>query len=231
MFKVRLAIFLTLALSFLPATLTAQPREGEFVILSAQYGTEHRHVDVTERLRDAARHERMIRLDNRTFGVDPEKGVPKVLRIYARGPAGHEHMFEYMEGTVIDGSRFRGWDRGEWGNGGWSGRWEGEVQGADFEILSAQYGTERRHVDVTVRLREAAHHERMITLDNRTFGVDPDKGVPKVLRIYARGPEGRERMFEYREGSVIDGSQFRGWERGEWGNGGWSGRWEGGEPR
>jgi hypothetical protein len=153
MFKVRLAIFLTLALSFLPATLAAQPREGEFVILSAQYGTEHHHVDVTERLRDAARHERMIRLDNRTFGVDPEKGVPKVLRIYARGPAGHEHMFEYAEGTVIDGSRFRGWDRGEWGNGGWSGRWEGEIQGADFEILSAQYGTERRHVDVTARLR------------------------------------------------------------------------------
>ena len=33
-------------------------------------------------------------------------------------------------------------------------------------------------------------------------------------------------MFEYREGSVIDGSQFRGWGRGDWGRGGWSGRWE-----
>jgi hypothetical protein len=38
-------------------------------------------------------------------------------------------------------------------------------------------------------------------------------------------------MFEYREGTVIDGGQFRGWGRGEWGNGGWSGRWEGGDPR
>jgi len=38
-----------------------------------------------------------------------------------------------------------------------------------------------------------------------------------MLRIYARGPEGHERMFEYREGSVIDGGQFRGWDRGEWG--------------
>ena len=52
MFQIRFAIFLTLALSFcLPATLTAQPPEGEFVILSAQYGTEFHHVDVTQRLR------------------------------------------------------------------------------------------------------------------------------------------------------------------------------------
>ena len=29
-------------------------------------------------------------------------------------------------------------------------------------------------------------------------------------------------MFEYREGSVIHGSQFRGWGRGDWGQG-WSG--------
>jgi hypothetical protein len=234
MFQIRFAIFLTLALSFcLPATLTAQPPEGEFVILSAQYGTEFHHVDVTQRLREAARHERMIHLDNRTFGVDPEKGVPKMLRIYARGPEGHERMFEYREGSVIDGGQFRGWDRGEWGNGGWSGRWEGgePPAGGDFLILSAQYGTEIRHVDVTQRLREVARDHATILLDNRLFGVDPDKGVPKMLRIYARGPEGHERMFEYREGTVIDGGQFRGWGRGEWGNGGWSGRWEGGEPR
>ena len=56
MFQIRFAIFLTLALSFcLPATLTAQPPEGEFVILSAQYGTEIHHVEVTQRLREAAR--------------------------------------------------------------------------------------------------------------------------------------------------------------------------------
>jgi hypothetical protein len=35
-------------------------------------------------------------------------------------------------------------------------------------------------------------------------------------------------MFEYREGSTVDGSQFRSWGSGEWGNGGWSGDWEGG---
>ena len=60
----------------------------------------------------------------------------------------------------------------------------------------------------------------------KTFGIDPDPNRVKVLRIYARGPNGGEQMFEYREGSTVDGSQFRGWGRGDWGTGGWSGRWE-----
>jgi hypothetical protein len=52
----------------------------------------------------------------------------KVLRIYALGHEGKEFMFEYSEGATVDGSKFRGWGRGEWGNGRerWSGRWEGE---------------------------------------------------------------------------------------------------------
>jgi hypothetical protein len=57
----------------------------------------------------------------------------KTLRIYARGPHGHERMFEYREGSVVDGSQFRGWGRGEWANGNerWSGRWEGEREDRD----------------------------------------------------------------------------------------------------
>jgi hypothetical protein len=100
-----------------------------------------------------------------------------------------------------------------------------------FLILSAQYGTQRHHVDVTNRLKELARADRQFRMGNDSFGVDPDRGRVKTLRIYARGPNGRERMFEYREGSVVDGAQFRGWGRGEWGNGNdrWSGRWEGEE--
>jgi len=64
-------------------------------------------------------------------------------------------------------------------------------------------------------------------MGNDRFVVDPDPGHVKTLRIYARGPNGSERMFEYREGSVVDGSQFRGWGSGEWGDGNWSGHWEG----
>jgi len=76
-------------------------------------------------------------------------------------------------------------------------------------------------------LRELARADLRFQLDNHTFGVDPDYGHRKVLRIYARGPEGRERMFEYPEHGWVDGSQFRGWRSGEWNHGDyrWSGRW------
>lgn len=208
---------------------------GQYVILSAQYGTERRHVDVTDRLKELARTDRQFRMGNSTFGVDPDRGVVKALRIFARGPNGQERMFEYREGSVVDGAQFRSWGQGDWGTGNWSGNWNGGGQGGgyrdagQFAIVSAQYGSQRRHVDVTARLKELARTDRQFRLDYRTFGVDPDEGHAKVLRIYARGPNGRERMFEYRDGSTIDGAQFRGWGGGDWSNARWSGRWEGEE--
>src|SRR5512146_1137800 len=72
-----------------------------------------------------------------------------------------------------------------------------------YAILSAQYGTAARHVDVTNRLRQLAQTDRSFRMGNSTFGVDPDPGQVKVLRIYAQDPNGRERMFEYREGSTV----------------------------
>src|SRR6202051_3341073 len=242
MVKMRFTMFLMLALSVLTVVAAAQ-EAGEFLILSAQYGTEGNPVDVTDRLKELARADREFRMGNGTFGVDPDHGRVKTLRIYARGPNGQERMFEYREGSVVDGSQFRGWGRGEWGTG-WSGNWNGggerheEAERRDdgerhddgeFLILTAQYGTERSHVDVTNRLKELARADRQFRMGNSTFDVDPDRGRVKTLRIYARGPHGHERMFAYREGSVVDGAQFRGWGRGEWGdaNDHWSGKWEG----
>ncbi len=129
MVKMRFTIFLTMALSFLLlGTVVAQGRgdEGEYLILSAQYGTEHHHVDVTGRLKELARHDRTFRVSHNSMRVDPAEGHRKALRIYARGPKGRERMFEYVDGSVVDGGQFRGWGRGDWGNGAWSGRWEGE---------------------------------------------------------------------------------------------------------
>ncbi len=237
MFKIQLVIPLFVATALLPGKLQAQfssNDSGQYVILSAQYGTPRRHVDVTDRLKQLARQDRTFRMGNSSFGVDPDPGQEKTLRIYARGPNGQERMFEYREGSMVDGAQFRSWGRGDWGNGGWSGNWEGGGYGGDdrdsgqYVILSAQYGTSRRHVDVTDRLKELARQDRTFRMGNSTFGIDPDKGQEKTLRIYARGPNGQERMFEYREGSVVDGSQFRSWGGGDWGNGGWSGNWEGG---
>ena len=222
---------------------------GQYLILTAQYGNESRHVDVTNRLKELARQGRVFRLNYQTFGVDPAEGRSKALRIFARSANGQERMFDYADNSLIDGSVFRGWSTAEWGGGGWSGNWNGGGPVADgrnnnggnfgnngadagqFVILSAQYGSGRRHVDVTNQLKQLARSDRQFRLNFRTFGTDPDEGHSKVLRIFARGPNGRERMFEYRDDSVIDGAQFRGWGGGEWAgsNDRWSGKWEGEE--
>jgi len=250
MFQIQLVIVSLLAVTVLPGTLAAQYSSsdaGQYVIVSAQYGTARNHVDVTNRLKDVARQDRTFRMGNSTFGVDPDHGRIKTLRIYARGPDGQERMFEYREGSTVDGAQFRSWSSGEWGNERWSGNWEGggNVGGDDrdrngdryngdryrgdagqYVIVSAQYGTARSHVDVTNRLKDMARQDRTFRMGNSTFGVDPDHGRIKTLHIYARGPDGQERMFEYREGSTVDGAQFRSWSNGEWGNEPWSGRWE-----
>src|SRR5919198_230537 len=234
--RIQLVFSLLLTIALLPGTLAAQYWQrdsGQYVILSAQYGTARRHVDVTDRLKELAREDRAFRMGNSTFGVDPDPEHIKTLRIFARGPNGRERMFEYREGSTVDGSQFRGWGRGDWGREGWSGDWEGgrdyDRDSGEYFILSAQYGTSRRHVDVTGRLKELAREDGPFRMGNSTFGMDPDPGHIKTLRIFARGPNGRERMFEYREGSTVDGSQFRGWGRGDWGRGDWSGDWGGGD--
>src|SRR5882724_12676542 len=94
-----------------------------------------------------------------------------------------------------------------------------------YQILEVRYGTAQRIVDVTQRLKELARQDRTFRMGNSTFGVDPDPGRVKILRIYTRGPGGANRMFEYREGSIVDGSQFTGWGRGDWGGEGWTGGW------
>ena len=129
MFSPRFLIVLLLTVAFLPGTLAAQYASGDsgqYIILSAQYGTGRNHVDVTDRLKQLARQDRVFRMGNSTFGVDPDRGEVKTLRIYARGPDGQERMFEYREGSTVDGSQFRGWGRGDWGNERWHGRWEGQ---------------------------------------------------------------------------------------------------------
>ena len=128
MFQPRLIIALVLTLAFLPATLAAEDA-GAYVILNAQYGTADHHVDVTQRLKEIARQDRPFRVGHNTFGVDPDHGRVKTLRIYARGPDRQERVFEFRDGNTVDGAEFRGWGRGDWGNEQWNGEWEGHRRG------------------------------------------------------------------------------------------------------
>ena len=220
-----------------PAAAQRGGDSGAFQVLSARYGTAERNVDVTERLKQLAAMDQPIRVHNDTFGADPDRGRVKVLRICARGPNGATRTFEYREDSIVDGTQFTGWSSGNWGQGGHNGGWHGNQgggQGSDgrddgeFRILQALYGTSEHHVDVTRRLRDLARDDRAIALTNDTFGVDPHRGRSKTLRIYVRTRGGQERMFEYPEGSTIDGARFTGWGGGNWGNEGWNGGWQGG---
>lgn len=188
-------------------------------IIRAEYGYGRQRVDVTQRLRELARQNRTFRMGNSTFGVDPSPGNVKTLWIFARS-GNRNRTFEYREGDTVDGSMFAGWGGGNWGGGGPSG--------SDFwQIQHARYGSPRNNVDVTQRLRELAARDARFRMGNSTFGIDPDKGVVKYLRIYARGRNGRNRIFEYREGSWVDGSIFSAWGNGGWGSGPWNGGWNG----
>ena len=123
--KIHYSVAVTAMVILFSVTLFAQRDEGKYVILSAQYGTREHHVDVTNRLRELARADRPFRMGNSTFGIDPDHGHIKTLRIFARGSRGEERVFEFREGSTVDGADFRGWSRGDWGRGGWSGNWEG----------------------------------------------------------------------------------------------------------
>ena len=192
--------------------------DGEFAILQARYGTEANSVDVTDRLRDIAGRDRRVRLTNDLFGVDPDPGRDKTLRIYARDRQGRERRFEYPERSWIDGMQFAGWSGGRWGDRAWNGGWNGNPyrdrqDDGQYTILSASYGNPGRDVDVIDRLRSLARRDRNFRMGNDTFGVDPDPGRAKRLLIVTRDYRGAQRTFEYSEGSMVDGAQFAGWGR------------------
>lgn len=202
----------------------------QFQILGASYGTDNRNMDVTDQLKQLASQSRTVKVTNSLFGYDPDPGRTKMLRIFARGENGQTRTFEFKEGRYIDGSQFTGWGSGNWA-GGYRGGWNGDnyqqqnQSEGGYVILQANYGTRDRNVDVTQRLRQLAQQNRSFRMGNSTFGVDPDPGRTKTLRVYARGPNGDNRTFEYKEDSYVDGSQFAGWGGGNWGHGGWKGGW------
>ncbi len=193
----------------------------QYQILRADYGFGNQRVDVTQRLRELARANATFRMGNSTFGIDPSPGNVKTLRIFARGTNGRERMFEYREGSTVDGAVFSGWRGGNWGPPPLAS------PVGQYQILRAFYGVPGSNVNVTDRLRELARRNAVFRMGNSTFGIDPARGQVKTLRIWARGPRGDARMFEYREGSTVDGSTFSGWGRGDWGRAAWRGDWNG----
>lgn len=190
----------------------------QYEIQRADYGAGNQRRDVTSAFQQAVCSQTRFRMGNSTFGFDPAPGSKKSLRVYVRGPRGQQTMQEFPESSTIDGAQYMC-------RGGGGGYRPPVPDRGQYTIVHAAYGTERRNVDVTQRLRELASRNTTFRMGNSTFGVDPDPGRIKTLRIYARDQGGRRRMFEYRESSTIDGSMFSGWRNGNWGRDPWNGRW------
>jgi hypothetical protein len=212
----RLAMALLLVVSGSAVFSAAQ----QYEILRADYGAGNQRRDVTVAFRQAVCSQPRFRMGNSTFGFDPAPGLKKSLRVYVRGPRGQQTTQEFPESSTIDGTQYN--CRG--GGGGMRPPVMPPNRG-QYTIMNAAYGTDRRNVDVTNRLRDLASRNTTFRMGNSTFGVDPDPGRIKMLRIYARASSGQRRMFEYREGSTIDGSMFTGWRNGNWGRDPWNGRW------
>jgi len=202
---VRKSLAVLALLLFVSTFATAQNSgdNGQYQILGARYGTAYNNIDVTKRLRELASQDRVFRMGNSTFGVDPDPGRVKILRIYARGPNGNTRTFEYREGSTVDGNLFTGWRGGNWGNGGWNGGWDGNPNNRRLTITKATYGSRGRSQDVTGRLSSYIRDGYIdITVSNSTMGGDPAYGDVKTLWVNY-SVNGRSRQVRVNEGERL----------------------------
>ncbi|NMM76138.1 hypothetical protein B2J86_12560 [Acidovorax sp. SRB_14] len=185
---------------------------GLYRIEQALYGTAQHNIDATQRLQQLARRDQRFLLSNDLFQADPAPGQRKMLRIYARGQDGQLRTFDYPEGSWVDGAQFIGWRGGEWGAGrGPAGRpdgGQGGWHGGGGQVQQATYGTEESRVDVSEPVRQWVQRDQRFQVHPSLFRGDPAPGQLKTLRIHATGPGGQVHVYEYPDGSWVDGAQF-----------------------
>lgn len=184
--------------------------EGYFQVTRATFGTPHRAIDVTERVLRLVTRDRQFVVGPDALRADPAPGRPKTLWIEAQGRRGQLRTFEFHEGEMVDGGRFRGFgDRpplpgypqeGYPPQGGYPQvpAWE--------QIEQATYGNERGAYGVESRLRQLMQLGHDFQVSPRVFGGDPAPGQYKVLRVRLHGG----RMMEFPEGSWVNPEQIAG---------------------
>ncbi len=183
----------SLALAFFVLMLPLAAAAQQFQILRAQYGYGDRWVDVTPRLRDLARTDQPFQVGNDVFDVDPAPGRGKTLRIDARGPRGDTRIFEYSEGSVVDGSQFSDWRGGQ-----------GRENFSQLNIISAVYGASNRNIDVAARLQSLIRDNRLnLTVSNSTLDIDPAPGTHKTLSVTYSVGSGAQRQAVVGEGNQL----------------------------
>jgi hypothetical protein len=76
------------------------------------------------------------------------------------------------------------------------------VDGIQFEIVKAEYGTARTNLDVTDELAERIRGERLKAVASNNLKGDPDFGQVKQLTVIYRFG-GVTRTNQFREGALI----------------------------
>jgi hypothetical protein len=166
-------------------------------VQSADYGAGNRRQDVTQTVRRLVDGPN-FRVNNQTLGTDPYVGADKTLRITGRNDQGMVREFKYGEGSTVDASMFRG---RPWGGGGGGGGYDDNVN--QLQIVSGQWGSGSRMVNVTQRLQGYVRNGRIsIKVTPQNLG-DPTPGVSKKLIVgYTYG--GRLRTEQRMEGEMLN---------------------------
>jgi hypothetical protein len=172
-------------------------------ILSAQYGSRNRRVDVARLVQAYVRDGQLrMRINNDTMGGDPDRGADKRLRV--------EYVFRGQR-DVAEVGEDNDLILPRPGFGGGPGPGYGApppppppFRGPRLVILSAGYGARDRFVDVAriLRPRIAPDGTLRMRVTNETMGGDPYRGPDKVLRVDYQF-EGQRLHKDVREGDDL----------------------------
>jgi hypothetical protein len=164
-------------------------------LMWAEWGSENRWMDVTDRMRTLLVGSGMIKVSNQNMGGDPAVGAEKVLRISARDARGRTRHFSYKEGSSFDASEFYSYSGG--------GYYPPNDAGFGLRIVRAYYGLNGRNNDVTEQLRSMVQGNSLVVqVNNNNMGGDPAVGADKVLTVIYRIND-REQTATVKEGNQL----------------------------
>ena len=164
-------------------------------IIRAEYGSEHRLMDVTSRLNSQVRGDRLsLQINNDTMGGDPAEDRRKELIVwYSFNGRTARAMVNEKDVLEIPGTQ--GYSEG------------------DLHILRAQYGADYRYHDVTALLNSRVQNDSLnLQINNDTMGGDPadDKRKTLVVSYLYQGETNTVRVNE-KEYLTLPGTMANPW--------------------
>ena len=144
--------------------------QERYQIVRAEYGAEHRFVDVTARVQSLVRGDMLdFRVSHDSLDADPAEGHRKQLRLQVRDGRG-----QIRQMTFVDDSQVHLFVGAGYGAPGYQ---------PGLQITSAQYGADHM-ADVTARLAAMVRGDQLnLRIAYDTVGIDPDEGRTKHIVV------------------------------------------------